>query len=184
MGSVVKAVSGVLLLACVVPTSSEGQTRGPDDAAVQAYYRTIGQAFSVSLEEVRILGEWKLTPEEIPVVLFVARRAGVSPDAIATQREAGTAWTTVAQRYGVGADVFHISFPSDTNLGPLEDTYRRFAETPRAGWATLLVDDGVLVALVNIRVLANQLGEPPARVLATWERAQNLVLVHKALTSN
>ena len=62
MGSVVKAVSGALLLACVVPTSSEGQTRGPDDAAVQAYYRTIGQAFSVSLEEVRILGEWKLTP--------------------------------------------------------------------------------------------------------------------------
>ncbi len=184
MGSVVKAVFGALLVMCVLPPSSSAQLPGPDDAAVEAYYRTVGAAFSVSLEEVRILGEWQLPPEEITVVLFVARRAGVSPDAIATQRDAGAPWMTITQRYGVGADVFRISFQPDTSLGPLADTYRSFGETPRADWASLPVEDGALVALVNIRVLANQLGVPAARVLATWERVRNLVLVHQQLTSS
>ena len=145
---------------------------------------TVGQAFAVSLEEVRILGEWQLPPEEITVVLFLARRAGVSPDAIATQRDAGAPWATIAQRYGVGAGVFRISFPPDTSLGALEASYQSFAETPRASWATLPLEDGALVALVNIRILSNQLRVSAAEVLAVWERIGNLVLVHKRLTSS
>jgi len=184
MGPVIKAMLGVLLMTSVLPSSSEAQRRGPDQAAVEAYYRMVGQAFSVSLEEVRILGEWELPPEEITVVLFVARRAGVSPDAIATQRDAGAPWSTITQRYALGAGVFRISFPPDVNLGPMEATYRRFTETPRASWDSLVLDDEILVALVNIRILANQLGVPAAQVLATWERSRNLVLVHEQLTGS
>ena len=184
MGSVVKAILGALLVTCVVPSSSDAQRRGPDNAAVYAYYRTVGQAFSVSLEEMGILGEWRLPPEEITVVLFLSRRAGVSPDAIATQRDAGAPWSTIAQRYGVGAGVFRIAFPPGTGLGSLEDTYRSFTETPRDSWATIVIEDRALVALVNIRILSNQLGVPAADVLATWERTGNLVLVHEQLTSS
>jgi len=184
MVRVLKAAMGAVLVTSFLPSLSEAQRRGPYDAAVEAYYRTVGQAFSVSLEEVRILGEWQLPPEEITVVLFVARRAGVSPDAIAIQRDAGAPWTTITQRYGVGAGVFRISFPPGTSLGPLEEVYRSFTETPRASWDTLLIDDRVLVALVNIRILSNQLGVPAAEVLAAWERTANLVLAHEQLTSS
>ena len=184
MGPVVKAMLVATAVTSVLPSSSEAQRRGPDAAAVESYYRTVGAAFSVSLEEVRILGEWQLPPEEITVVLFVARRAGVSPDVIATQRSAGTPWSTIVQRYGVSAGVFRISFPPGTSLGPLADTYQSFTDTPRASWAMLAVDDGALVALVNIRVLSNHLGVPAARVLAAWERTRDLVLVHERLTSS
>ena len=184
MGPVLKAMLGALVVTSVLPSSSEAQRRGPDAAAVEAFYRTVGAAFSVSLEEVRILGEWQLPPGEIPVVLFVARRAGVSPDVIATQRGAGAPWASIVQRYGVGAGVFRIAFVPGTDLGPLAETYQSFTDTPRASWATLALDDGALVALVNIRVLSNHLGLPAARVLATWERTRDLVLVHQQLTSS
>ena len=78
MGPVVKAMLGALVVSGLLPSSLEAQRRGPEAHAVEAYYRTVGAALSVSLEEVRILGEWQLLPEEIAVVLFVARRAGVS----------------------------------------------------------------------------------------------------------
>ena len=183
MGSVMKAMLGALVVTCVLPSLSEAQRGGPDAQAVEAYYWTVGTAFSVSLEEVRILGEWQLPPEEIAVVLFLARRAGVSPDVIATQRGAGAPWASIVQRYGVSAGVFHISFPPGTGLGPLEDTYQSFDATPRVSWATLPLEDEALVALVNIRILSSQLGVPAARVLAAWERIGNLVLVHEQLTS-
>ena len=184
MDPVVKAMLGALVVSGLLPSSLEAQRRGPEAHAVEAYYRTVGAALSVSLEEVRILGEWQLLPEEIAVVLFVARRAGVSPDVIAAQRGAGAPWASIVRRYGVSAGVFRISFPPGTSLGPLASTYQSFADTPRASWATLPLEDAALVALVNIRILSNQLGVPAARVLATWQRVGDLVLVHEQLTSS
>jgi hypothetical protein len=183
MGRAFKTVLGILLVTGIMPSPAEGQRRGPDTAAIDAYYRTVGRAFSVSLDELGILGEWQLPAEEITVVLFLARRAGVSPDVIASQRDTGAPWATIAQRYGVGAGVFRISFPPETSLGRLESTYQSFSDTPRASWNALLLDDRDLVALVNIRVLSNELGVAAAEALAAWGRTANLVLVHQQLTN-
>ena len=76
---------------------------------METYYCTVSAASSVSLEEVRILGEWQLPPQELAAVLFVARRAGVSPDVIATQRGSGAPWSSIVRRYGVSAGVFRSS---------------------------------------------------------------------------
>jgi len=140
-----------------MPSPAEGQRRGPDAAAIDAYYRTVGRAFSVSLDELGILAEWQLPPEEITVVLFLA-----CPPTSSTP---SARWTTIAQRYGVGAGVFCISFPPETSFGPLESTYQSFSDTPRTSWNALAVDDRDLVALVNIRILSNELGVDAAEVL-------------------
>ena len=126
----------------------------------------------------------RILPDGGPSLLGLARRAwdssrvaatargdhggalpGVSSDVIATQRDTGARWTTIAQRYGVGAGVFCISFPPETSLGPLESTYQSFSGTPRESWNVLAVDDPDLVALVNIRILSNELAVDAAEVL-------------------
>lgn len=181
MRTILTAVVGALVMCTVRPASLEAQRRGGDAQAVEAYFRAVGGAFSVSLDEVRILGEWQLQPEEIVVVLFVARRAGVSPDVVATLRGGGSSWATIVQRYGVGAGAFHVAFPEDALLGPLAGTYEDFAGTSRAAWAHLALSDRAIVALVNIRVLSNQVGVPVTRVLAAWGGARDFVLVHRRL---
>ena len=181
MRQILTVAVGAFVMCSARPASVEAQRRIGDAQAVEAYFRAVGGAFSVSLDEVRILGEWQLQPEEIAVVLFVARRAGVSPDVVATLRGGGSAWATIVQRYGVGAGAFHVAFPEDASLGPLAGTYEDFARTPRGAWVNLTLDDRAIVALVNIRVLSNQVGVPVTRVLAAWGGDRDFVLVHRQL---
>jgi hypothetical protein len=158
------------------------QRRIPDPTAIDAYHATIGRAFPVSPDEVGILAEWPLLPDEIVVVLFVAGSAGVSPDAVASLRSSGARWASVLRTYSVGAGVLRVPFPEGTVLGPLEGTYRTFSETPRASWATIDLSDEAVIALVNIRILARQVGVTVSRVLRTWDGEGGFVLVHQRIS--
>ena len=183
MGPTSKAIMAVFAVWPTLAAPLGGlQVPGPGTAAVAAYYQTVGGAFSVSSDEVGILADWGLRDEEIGVVLFVARRAGVSPDAVASLRRQGRSWSEILQVYGVWPGVLRIAFPSETDLGPLEGTYRTFEETPRAAWGQVDILDPVAIALVNIRVLSEQMRIPAAGVLDVWQRERDFILVHQRLS--
>jgi hypothetical protein len=169
---------GALGLMSALPLSLAAQRRVPDQTAIDAYHATVARAFSVSADEVGILSEWPLDPDEIAVVLFVARSVGVSPDAVASLRSSGLPWATILRTYSVGPGALRISFPAGTGLGPFEETYRTFSETPRASWAS----DQTVIALVNIRFLARGVGVTVGRVLRTWDGVGDFVLVHQRIT--
>ena len=67
-------------------------------------------------------------------------------------------------------------------LGPLEETYRTFSETSRADWASIELSDEAVIALVNIRILAREVGVTVGRVLRTWDGEGGFVLVHQRIT--
>jgi hypothetical protein len=173
---------GVLGLMSVAPLSLAAQRRVPDQTAIDAYHATVGQAFPVSPDEVGILAEWLLRPDEIVVVLFVARAAGVSPDAVASLRSSGASWVSILRTYSIAAAALRIPFPEGTVLGPLEEAYRTFSETPRSHWGSIDLSDEVVIALVNIRILARQVGVTVSRVLRIWDGEGVFVLVHERIT--
>ena len=176
------AMVGVLTLMGALPPLLGAQPQVPDGTAIAAYQATVGQAFSVSADEVGILAEWRLRPDEIVVVLFVARSAGVSPDAVASLRRSGRPWATILQTYSVGASALWLSLPVGANLGPLEATYRMFSATPRNSWTSIALPDQTVIALVNLRVLSRGLGVPVSRVLGIWVDEGDFVSVHQQLT--
>jgi hypothetical protein len=176
------AMVGVLGLMSVAPLSLAAQRRVPDQTAIDAYYATVGQAFPVSSDEVGILAEWPLQPDEIVVVLFIAGAAGASPDAVASLRSSGASWASILRTYSVGAAALRIPFPEGTLLGPLEETYRTFSATLRFYWGSIDLSDKVVIALVNIRILARQVGVTVSRVLRTWDGEGGFVLVHERIT--
>ena len=176
------AMAGVFALLSVFPLSMEAQRRVPDQTAVNAYHATIGGAFPVSSEEVGILAEWPIRPDEIVVVLFVAQNAGVSPDVVASRRSSGASWASIVQAYSVDTGMLRVPFPSGTGLGPLEETYRTLSETPRASWASVDMTDETVIALVNIRILAREVGVTASSVLRTWDGEGDFVLVHQRIT--
>ena len=116
------------------------------------------------------------------MVLFVAGRAGVSPDAVASLRSSGGSWAGILRRYSLDPGALWISFPAGTNLGPLERTYRTFSETPRASWASIELSDEMAITLVNIRILAREAGVSASRVLRAWDSAGDFALVHQRIT--
>ena len=135
----------------------------------QAYFRAVADHFGVSMDEVEVLAEWGLEPDEVPVVLFVAARAGVSPDALVGMRRAGRGWSAVARRFGLGSRVFHIVLPKEANLGLLSGAYEKFESNPVRNWDSIELEDAEIVSLVNLKVLSEQVDVPPLRVLRSRE---------------
>lgn len=155
-----RTVWAVLMLLCCA-TGVEAQA----DVAEEAYFQAVADFFDVSAAEIGILRERGLPDDELAVVLFVARRAGVSVEALAALRRAGQDWSVLLQRYGVGADALHVPIPDDGDAGRLAGAYERYRSTTPGGWSSLALANDDIVTLVNVRLLSETLGLAPAEVL-------------------
>lgn len=165
-----------LVAAAVVPVDLHGQS---DE--VEAYYRAVGDHFQVSFQEVSILSEWQLAPDEVPVVLFLASRGGISPDAVVALRRGGRGWAELASRYGVGAEDFHVPLGGGAAVGSLDRAYEQYEATPAASWGGIVLSDDEIVGLVNVRVLSEAANVSGARVLQARERAGSYVAAFRSL---
>ncbi len=166
-------LSLLLPMGGMAPSPTLGQEVDP--GVREAYFRAVAEHFEVPIGEVAIVGDWELDPDEVPVVLFLSSRAGVSPDALIGLRRSGRLWREVASRFGLGVRSFHIPLPEDTPLGPLSRAYGEFRGRPSHEWNQIELDDPEIISLVNLRVLSEEVGVSPLRVLQSWEDAGSFV---------
>ena len=170
------ALAGVVL-ALVAVSAAAAQT--PNDLA--AYYRAVGAHFKVPPGEVMVLSEWRLPPDEIPVVLYIANRGGISPDAVVALRQGGTGWPVVARRYALDAGSFHVRL--DGAAGSLARVYSEYESRPQAQWSAIQLADDEVIALVNLRVLSEVLRSAPLVVLQARDRAGSWVVAYGTLAA-
>jgi hypothetical protein len=167
----------LLLVACLA--AAPGVTA--QDAVHADYFRSVARYFSLPAEEVSILAEWEIEPDEVPVVLFVARRSGVSPEAVVALRDAGQSWAALTSRFRVTASALHVPIRDDAPAGALAGAYERFRSTPVSEWSTLPLNDGEIVGLVNVRVISQVLGLSAERVAAESGSTATYVQLHARL---
>jgi hypothetical protein len=151
------------------------------DAAHADYFRSVARYFSLPAEEVSILADWEIEPDEVPVVLFVARRSGVSPEAVVALRDSGQSWTDLTARFRVSASALHVPIRDDAPAGALSAAYERFRSTPVSGWGELRLEDDEIIGLVNVRVISQVLGLSAERVAAASGSTATYVLLHAQL---
>lgn len=166
-----------LVLVAVTAEVARAQESG---TALDRYYRAVAGYFRVTPEEVAILGEWELSPDEVPVVLFVAGRAGVPPDVVVAVRQSGVTWGEVARRHGLSARAFYLPF-ADGARGSLARAYDAFGETPEADWPGIRLEDGDIVGLVNLRVISQDLSVSLPTVIAARDRRGGFVMGYEEL---
>jgi hypothetical protein len=168
-----------LLAAMVLAAGdSEAQQRTP---AETAYFRAVARYFQLPEGEVAILGSWDLPPDEVPVLLFVARRAGVSAEALAALRESGRTWTELSDRYQIGARALHVAIHDSASAGRLGPLYQSFRDTPVDRWADIRLSSEDVVALVNVRVLSQSLGLPPDEIMRRTSTSGSFVELYAQL---
>ena len=151
----------VLATVAFAATASEAQEQGTE----RAYRSAVARFFEIPEAEIAILGNWELPPDEVPVVLFMARRAGVSAEALVALRESGWSWTELAERYRIGAPALHVPLRDPSSAGALSSVYERFRETPVTEWSDIRLSGADIVALVNVRVLSQSLGLSPDDIM-------------------
>lgn len=162
------------------PALADQQVRVPDDAR-EAYFRAVAEFFAMPESEISILGEWRMPAEEIPVVLFLAHRAGVSPEALVALRRSGRSWSELAGRYRLDAAQFYVPIPDRASAGVLQPVYDRYRSVPTPSWSDVALSDREIVSLVNLRVLSQTLHLAPERVLAAAGGAESWVDVYDRL---
>ena len=157
------ALATILAVSCVASTTNAA-AQDPSDA--RAYLRAVAEYFQLPEAEVSILADWNMPPDEIAVALFVASRAGVSPEALVALRSSGRSWVELAGRYQVGAGHLHVPFARPPSSGLLVAAYEQYQSRQPGEWAQITLSDEDIVALVNVRVLSAALGMRPDEVLA------------------
>jgi len=153
----------ILASTALLGPAALGQEVNP--AVREAYFRAVGEHFGVPLREVTLISEGELHPDEVPVVVFMAERAGVSPDALVAFRRRGRPWREVARRFGLNAQAFHLNLPDKAELGSLSRAYGEFRDRPVADWGGIRLEDEDIISLVNLRVLMERTGAAAARIL-------------------
>jgi len=144
---------------------------GAGDAAAQggdkseAYFRAVAEFFQLPRSEVSILSDWHLPAEEIPVILFIARRAGVSAEALVALRRSGQGWQALSRRYRIDASHLYVPLPESASAGRLQGAYTSYRATPPSSWSSVTLADREILDLVNLRLLAQVLRLPPETVL-------------------
>ena len=158
-----------------LPTALQGQRPGAGGPDQAEFLRAVAEHFGTPQQEVAVLAQWRLDMAEIPVVLFVADRAGVSPDVVISQRRRGEGWMAIAHGYSVHAGDFHI--PIDGDAGILAGAYERFGARAASEWQEVTLSDVEVVALVNVRFLSRHLELRPDEVVGELGGSEGVVAV-------
>ncbi|MHB1194919.1 MAG: hypothetical protein ACYC6F_17990 [Longimicrobiales bacterium] len=161
-----KRRAGVAMAVLLAASAPGAHAQAAGDTLTEPYFGAVAEYFVLPRSEVTILGDWNLPAEEIPVVLFLARRGGVSPEAVVALRRSGQGWAALAERYRMGPAEFHVPLPESAAAGSLEGVYRTFRSLPTSGWQEIELTDADIVGLVNLRLLSETLRRPPQDILA------------------
>jgi hypothetical protein len=151
------------------------------NSAELAYFRAVARYFELPEGEVAILSNWDVPPDEIPVLLFFARRGGVSAEALVALRESGRSWMDLSQRYRIGARALHVPVHDMRATGRLEPLYSTFRDTPVDRWADIRLSSDDIVALVNVRVLSQSLGLSPDEIMRRTAGTSSFVELYAQL---
>jgi hypothetical protein len=168
---------GLLLGPFLAPLSGVGVASGQVAADREAYMRVMSLHFELPPGEAERLLEGRLAADELPVVLFLSRESGIAAPALVAMRRAGTSWSALGRRAGVGGDRFHVEIPEAAVDARVARIHERYAATPRSGWATLDFTDDEVITLVHLQVLTRQFQVPVARVLQARSGAPSWVEV-------
>ncbi len=105
-------------------------------------------------------------PDDAAVALFMANRAGRTPEDVVALRRGGLPWIDVSIRLGVRPDVFFVPVPDDRPVGPpFGKAYGHWRKHRHEPHARLALSDAELRDLVAVRMAHDYYGLTPEKAM-------------------
>jgi hypothetical protein len=153
------------------------QTDFSVSARIGDFHVAVANYYRVPEREVIVIRERRIPDDEIPVVLFIAQRASVSPARIMELRLRGESWWNISVRFGLGPEVYYV--PVAVTPGPpYGRAYGHYKKKHRKQWSTIVLSDADVVNLVQLRFLSEHYRVPPERVIALRSSDRDFVAIH------
>ena len=171
------AFSLIVLGALSMPGRANAQTPISVDARVGNFHVAVANYYQVPEREVVVIRERRVRDEDLPVVLFIAQHARVTPATIVDLRMRGMSWWDISVRYGIGPEVYYV--PVTVVPGPpYGKAWGHYKKKPRKQWKTIVLDDDDLVNLVHVRFISDYYRIPPERVFEVRVQHPGIVAVN------
>jgi hypothetical protein len=167
----------LVVSALFVPDRVDAQTPISVNARIGDFHVAVSNYYHVPQREVVVIRERRIRDEELPVVLFIAQRARVTPATIVDMRLRGMSWWDISVRYGIGPEVYYV--PVAVVPGPpYGKAWGHYKKKPRKQWDTIVLADDDVVNLVQVRFLSDYYGVPPDRVIEVRGHHPDVVVVN------
>jgi len=171
------ALLSLVLGPAVDVKGAEAQTAFSVSAHIGDFHVAVANYYHVPEREVIVIRERRIPDDEIPVALFIAQRAAVSPARIVDLRLRGDSWWDISVRFGLGPEVYYV--PVAVTPGPpYGKAYGYYKKHPRNQWRRIVLTDGDIVNLVELRFLSEHYGVQPERIIELRGRDRDFVAIH------
>lgn len=170
----------VIAMVVIAPRSQAGIDVGVsiDSDGIKGFYLAIGEHYDVKEKNVIVVREGNIPDEELPVVFFLARNAGVAPVFIVKLRLGGKSWMDIAFHYGLTAEIFYVKFDRDPGP-PYGKAWGHFKKKKHTEWKTIRLADVDIVNFVNLKFVSEHYGHTPAEVVKMRAKGDGFVAIHK-----
>ena len=149
------------------------------EEGLRSFHLGIGEYFRVPEREVIIIRERRIPEQEIPVVFLIAQRARVAPAAIVDLRQRGRSWLNITIHYGLSPEIYYVPMPATVRVGPpYGKAYGHFKNKPKKEWKTIVLSDGDVINLVNLKFVSEHYGRPPEEVIRLRSSGKQFVVLH------
>ena len=174
------AILALFAAILVAPQTQAGVEVGlsADQDGIKSFHLAIGEHYGVKEKEVIVVRERRIPEEDLPVVFFLAKHAGVTSSVIVKLRLKGNSWTQIAAQFGLSAELFYVKF--NGNPGPpYGKAWGHYKKHKRADWHKVKLVDADIINLVNLKFAVAHYGYTPNDVVKMRAKGGGFVKFHK-----
>ena len=147
------------------------------EEGLKSFYLAVGDYYKVPEREVVLIRKRRMPDDEIPVVFFIARSAGVSPATIIELRLGGKSWMDITFHFGLTAGIYYVEV-QEVKGPPYGKAYGYFKKTPRKQWKKIVLADDDVVNLVNLKFVSEHFGYSAGEVIKMRAKGKSFVGIH------
>ena len=162
---------GIFLTGLIFTTVSAIESRAidtrvlPGEEALSGFLLTIGNYYRIPQTEVMIIKEMGIPAYEVPVLLFIAKKARVEPENIRDFRLRNNTWLETTLRFGLGPQIFYVAVGGGINDALYGKAYGCYKHKPKKEWKRIVLSDDDIINLVNLKLLSEYYGYPPEKII-------------------
>ena len=154
-----------------------------DRDGLKSFHLAVGEHYQVPEKELVVVREAKVSDEELPVVFYLAGRAGVSTQAIIKLRLDGKSWMDISAHCGLGPEIYYVSLKTDPGP-PYGNAYGHFKNRNRNEWRNIKLTDDDIVNFVNLKFLSEHYGYSPDEIVKMRAKGQDFISVNTEIKKN
>lgn len=142
----------VFFLLTFLSSLSLGQTK---QELEKDYLTALALYYQISDSEISDLLKLKLELEDLPVLVFIAKKTKITPEKIAKFREQGDSWQDIIKMRTLDPGIFYIMITGEIKSKIYNLILTKFKTIPESNWKKIQLTDDEIINLVNLRFICS-----------------------------